>query len=139
MPRSLNLDSVVRWIHWAPPGDLDGLFQAVDAKMKELGLSPGKRDNILPKNIPGDPQVNVRGVVEFVDSCEPIREKATDDFAADTETEKAAKKEMHKKLCQLSATLSSRLANAGHKPPKAEPPAEPPPLPAPTPDPKPLA
>jgi len=139
MARSLNLDSVVRWIHWAPPGDLDGLHQIVTAKLKELGLSAGKRDNILPKNIPGDPQVNVRGIIEFVNDCEPIHDKATKDFAADTDAEKATKAECHKKLCQLGATLDARVAAAGYKPPEAEKPAAPPPLPAPTPDPKPLA
>lgn len=121
MARSLNLDNVVRWIHWAPPGDLDGLYQVVKAKMEELGLKPGKRDNILPANVPGDPSVNVRGVIDFVDECEITNEGDC------------------KKLCQLYATLSSRCAAAGYKPAEAEKPDAAPPLPAPTPDPKPLA
>lgn len=132
MPRNLNLNSAVRWIHWAPPGDLDGLNQVVKAKMAELKLSPGKRDNILPQNLPGDPSVNVRGIVDFVNDCEAVNE-------GDSEGEKAAKQDALKKLCQLSATLAARCAAAGYKPPEAEKPSDAPPLPSPTPDPKPLA
>lgn len=132
MARSLNLDNVVRWIHWAPPGDLDGLYQLAKAKMDELGLKPGKRDNILPKNVPGDPSINVRGIVDFVNDCECPCD-------GDSEGEKASKTECCKKLCQLFATLSARVAAAGYKPPEAAPEEPAPPLPAPTPDPKPLA
>src|SRR3990167_5143033 len=103
MARSLNLDNVVRWIHWAPPGDMDGVYQASKAKMESLGLKPGKRDNILPKNIPGDPSINVRGVIQFIDGCEAVTD-------GDSDAEKAAKTDCHKKLCQLYATLSARVA-----------------------------
>lgn len=142
MARSLNLDNVVRWIYWAAPGDLDGLLQIVKAKMEELGLKPGKRDNILPKNVAGDPSINVRGIVEFVNDCcevEPLNADDEKDENKQRKAEKMANLDAQKKLCQLAATLSARCAAAGYAPPEAAPADAAPPLPAPTPDPKPLA
>ncbi len=138
MARNLNLANIARWIHWAPPGDLDGVFQAAMAKLAELGLKIGRRSHVTPANIPGDPSVNVRGVLQFIEACEPHVEKS-DDHPGDSAAEKAAKTEDHNKLIALCATLQTRLNAAGYTPPAAEATPEPPPVPATSPNPKPLA
>ena len=132
MACNLNLNAAARYIHWAPPGDLDGLHQLAKAKVEELGLSVGRRSHVTPENVAGDPSVNVRGIIHFINGVEAIAE-------GDSDAQKKAKQEQHGQLVALYATLQARCAAAGYKPPEAEKAAPAPPLPAPTPDPKPLA
>lgn len=132
----LNLSAAVRYIHWAPPGDLDGLHQVAKAKVEALGLSVGRRSHATPENIPGDPSINARGILNFIEGVEALT--PADDLP-ENKRFKDAKQAQHAQLVTLYATLNARLNAAGYAPTPAEPTPPAPPLPAPTPDPKPLA
>lgn len=141
----INIQNVAAYIHGQAPAKLDGLWYAVEAKCKELGLSPGRRDNVAGGS---DDSVgcNVRGVLTFVAGVEKITDddkkaiavgpgdepKAGDphtllvekherrNLKLNQESERkrrlAAKEADHDALRKLYGTLQGRFASAGYKP-----------------------
>ena len=73
----INLQSAANYIHGSSAQQLDGLFAVVDAKCKELGITPGKRDNMASNGESGN--VNVRGFLQFVESVQPLPEAVVED------------------------------------------------------------
>lgn len=141
----INLKNAGAYIHGQAPGKLDGLFHAVEAKCKALGLEPGRRDNLAG----GDGTAvngNVRGILVFVESVPeitdedktPITVDAGDEPAsgdslpvqAEKEARRAAvpgrekarvaslaaKEAAQGDLKKLYGTLLARFAAAGYKP-----------------------
>lgn len=141
----INVKNVAAYIHGQAPGKLDGLFHAVEAKCKELGLEPGKRDNVAG----GESSAvggNVRGILNFVAGVQPITDddrtpivETDDDQPKDGDSkvvlaEKAnrraskpdqerarlsnlaAKEADHAALKKVYGTLLGRFAAAGYKP-----------------------
>ena len=141
----INVQNVAAYIHGQAPGKLDGLFHAVEAKCKALGIEPGKRDNVAG----GDGSAvsgNIRGILTFVNSVQPITDEdkaeiaeTADDQPADGDSkvvlaekanrlaskpdqEKArklalaAKEADHAALRKVYGTLLARFASAGYKP-----------------------
>ena len=145
MACNLNLAAAARFIHWAPPSDLDGLFNSAKAKCDALGLKPGRRSAVTPDHQGGDPTFNVRGALHFIEGVEPITDadkpapKDDDATKAFKERTLKAKQDQHDLLIRLYATLATRLNAAGYTPADPEPAPEAPPVPEKTPDPKPLA
>ncbi len=82
MAHRLNLAAAARMIQDTPPAKLEGLYQAVSAKCEALGIVPGRRDTASPVEAPDGGTVNLRGILNFVDSCEALHD---DDEILDTE------------------------------------------------------
>lgn len=142
----INLKSVAAYIHSAAPGTLDGLFHAVEEKCKALGLSPGSRDNVAITGDGTSGSINIRGVLTFVESVEPITDEEKQPLTADDADKPAegdslvvlAEKENRRAylptrekerkarvdakqvalndLRKLYGTLKARFASAGYKP-----------------------
>ena len=142
----INLKNVAAYIHGQPPSALDGLFQAVEAKCKDLKLTPGRRDNVSGNAEGTSSNVNVRGVLAFVDGVTAISDEENKPLAADAadkpapgdsltvlsekenrranlparETERkarvAAKQAALDDLRRLYGTLQARFAASGYKP-----------------------
>lgn len=146
---AINLSAVAQYIHGASPSALDGLYQVVEEKCKALGLEPGRRDNVgVGKDTSGG-NINMRGVLTFVENVQPLPEALPDDAEAvaadtpqatdDTETllvkrqrndhrraAKAAHERRveqvqgdHEALRKLYGTLKAKFATSGYTPKKA--------------------
>lgn len=67
MAVNLNLEGAVRYLNVVPPAKLDGLAQALTAKLDELGVTP--TSPLAPATQVGqEPSGNVRGVLRFIES-----------------------------------------------------------------------
>ena len=141
----INLKNAAAYIHGQAPGKLDGLFHAVEAKCKALGLEPGRKDNMAG----GDGTAvsgNVRGILTFIDGVEEITDEdktpievtdgdmskpddshttlieksAAREGKAQAEKQRksrlAAKESAQADLRKLYGTLLARFASAGYKP-----------------------
>jgi hypothetical protein len=144
---AINLPSVAAHIHSCGADRLTGLYIAVRAKCEALGISPGRRESgITPAG--GGENVNGRGVLQFVESVEPITDEDTkpgpgeafeevgggDPFdvivakndkknaalqrTKEREARLAAKREAQAALLKLYVTLRSRFSSAGFKEPE---------------------
>lgn len=143
---AINLHIAAQYIHGASPGSLDGLYQAVEAKCKELGLEPGRRDNVGVGEGGSPPNINVRGLLTFVDGVRPLPETPAEDAEAiaadqpqptDSTDELLAKRQRndhrranketrereieqtkadHDSLRKLYGTLKAKFASAGYSP-----------------------
>ena len=145
----INIKNFAAYVHGQAPAKLDGLFHAVEAKCKSLGLEPGKRDNVAggDGNSVGG---NVRGFLSFIDSVEAITEEDKTEIVSDSADEPAptdtanqlldkahrreakaqaegerkrrlaAKQAAHADLKKAYGTLLARFASAGYKPKAVE-------------------
>ena len=140
---AINLNTAAAYIHGSSPAALDGLYQAVEAKCKALGLEPGRRDNVATAT--GEiGSINVRGLLTFVENVGPLPDTAEEDAAADAtdaplatdttdellakrqrvDNRRAAKaaaeravaqtKEDHESLRKLYGTLKAKFAASGY-------------------------
>lgn len=141
----INLRNAAAYIHGQAPGKLDGLYWAVHEKCGELGLVPGRRDNIGG----GDASAvggNVRGILNFVAGVQPITDEERTPITvneadkpvegdslvllAEKENRRLtvplreaqriaslkAKQADHDALRKLYGTLQARFTSAGYKP-----------------------
>lgn len=81
---AINIHVAAQYIHGSSPSALDGLFQVVEAKCKELGLEPGRRDNVgVSSTAKGLGNINVRSLLTFVESVGAVPEAVPDDAEAE--------------------------------------------------------
>lgn len=80
----INLQNAARYIHGQAPGKLNGLYQAVKAKCDALGLEPGRRDTVAQgaDDAAGAVSGNIRGILTFVESVQPLPADLEDDAEA---------------------------------------------------------
>lgn len=116
MASNLNLQSAARYIHATAPAKLNGLYEAVRAKCKELSLTPWRAvAAVASKDTEGSTD-NPRGILHFVAGCT----KESIDQSAGSDQHKASAKARERQLRQLYATLQARFAQSGYTPPADE-------------------
>lgn len=117
MAKHLNLAHTVCYLNSMPVSHLDGVWNAVQAKMAELGLVENRRSlRRLPEiEYAESPSGNLGGVTEWVRDLSPPVELTSADVATKTRaTEEWT--EQTDKLVMLQAVISERFSQARYKP-----------------------